>query len=127
MGLGCMRLPVLNNKDADIDLEKAQEIVDFSLANGINYLDTAHGYHGGESQKFLGKALAKHPRDSYYLATKLPIWDVKTQEDVEKIFNLQLEYLNTDYFDFYLLHSLERNNFKKCMDFGAYEDRKSVV
>jgi predicted aldo/keto reductase-like oxidoreductase len=99
-----MRLPVLEGKDAAIDYEKAQEIVDYALANGINYIDTAHGYHGGESQKFLGKALAKHPRDSYYLATKLPMWDVKTQEDVEKIFNLQLKRLDTEYFDFYLLH-----------------------
>lgn len=121
LGLGCMRLPVLDGKDAAIDYEKAQEIVDFSLANGINYLDTAHGYHAGESQKFLGKALAKYPRDSFYLATKLPMWDVHTQEDVEKIFNLQLKYLNTDYFDFYLLHALDKGNFKKSMDFSAYE------
>lgn len=121
LGLGCMRLPVLEGKDATIDYVKAQEMLDFALANGINYLDTAHGYHAGESQKFLGKALAKHPRDSYYLATKLPMWDVHTQEDVEKIFNLQLAYLNTDYFDFYLLHALDKGNFKKSVDFGAYE------
>lgn len=121
LGLGCMRFPVLTGKGEAIDHEKAQEIVDFSLANGINYLDTAHGYHAGESQKFLGKALAKHPRDSYYLATKLPIWDAKTPEDVEKIFKLQLEYLNTDYFDFYLLHALDKGSFEKCIDFGAYE------
>ena len=121
LGLGCMRLPVLKGEDAAIDYDKAQEIVDFALANGINYLDTAHGYHGGESQKFLGKALVKYPRDAYYLATKMPMWDVKTQEDLEKIFELQLKYLNTDYFDFYLLHSLDKGNFEKSVDFGAYE------
>ncbi|MEI6578789.1 MAG: aldo/keto reductase [Eubacteriales bacterium] len=121
LGLGCMRLPVINGDDGAIDYEKAQEIVDYALANGVNYIDTAHGYHSGQSQVFLGKALAKVPRESYFLATKLPMWSVNTKKDVEKIFKLQLNLLNTDYFDFYLLHALYKGNFKKVIDFGAYE------
>ena len=121
LGLGCMRLPVLAGKDAAIDYVKAQEILDHALANGINYIDTAHGYHGGESQVFLGRALAKYPRDAYYLATKLPMWSVNEQADVEKVFKLQLERLNTDYFDFYLLHALDTGNYKKATEYKAYE------
>ncbi len=121
LGLGCMRLPVIDGKDDAIDYEKAQELVDYALAHGINYIDTAHGYHGSQSQVFLGKALSKYPRDSYFLATKLPMWGVDSPEDIEKIFNLQLERLNTDYFDFYLLHALDAGNFKKVVEFGAYE------
>lgn len=120
LGLGCMRLPVIDGKDDAIDYEKAQELVDYALTHGINYIDTAHGYHGSQSQVFLGKALRKYPRDSYFLATKLPMWGVDTPEDIEKIFNLQLKRLNTDYFDFYLLHALDAGNFKKVVEFGAY-------
>ncbi len=121
LGLGCMRLPITGGDDAAIDDEKAQEIVDYALANGINYIDTAHGYHNGQSQVFLGRALSKYPRESYYLATKLPMWSVTVKNDIEEIFNDQLEKLKTDYFDFYMLHALDANNFKKSVEFGAYE------
>lgn len=121
LGLGCMRLPVVDDEDDAIDYEKAQELVDYSLAHGINYIDTAHGYHGGQSQVFLGKALSNYPRESYFLATKLPMWGVNGPKDIEKIFNLQLERLNTGYIDFYLIHSLDAGNFKKAVDFGAYD------
>lgn len=121
LGLGCMRLPKLTpDKDA-IDYEKAQEIVDYALSHGINYVDTAHGYHGGESQIFLGHALKKHDRKSFLLATKLPLWSVEKPEDVERIFNLQLERLQTDYIDFYLLHAVNHDSFKKVVRLGIYE------
>lgn len=121
LGLGCMRLPVIAGDDGAIDYAKAGEIVDCALANGVNYIDTAHGYHSGQSQVFLGKALAKYPRESYCLATKLPMWSVNSAKDIEIIFKEQLEKLNTGYFDFYLLHSLDKGNFKKAVDFGAYD------
>lgn len=121
LGLGCMRLPIIDGNDAAIDYEKAQELVDYAYANGVNYFDTAHGYHGGQSQVFLGKALKKYPRDSYYLATKLPLWNVKSKDDIVKIFERQLELLDTEYVDFYLLHSLDANNYKRSLDFDAYE------
>lgn len=120
LGLGCMRLPVIDGNDAAIDYEKAQQLVDYAYANGVNYFDTAHGYHGGQSQVFLGKALKKYPRDSFYLATKLPLWNVKNKDDIAKIFERQLELLDTEYFDFYLLHSLDVNNYKRSLDFDAY-------
>jgi uncharacterized protein len=120
LGLGCMRLPIINGEDDAIDYEKAAELVDYSLANGINYIDTAHGYHGGQSQVFLGKALSKYPRDSYYLATKMPMWGVDKAGDVEKIFKDQLKKLNTGYIDFYLLHSMNKELFQKAIDYDAY-------
>jgi len=121
LGLGCMRLPKMNPDKEDIDYEKAQEMVDYALANGINYIDTAHMYHDGASEEFVGHALKKHDRSSYFLATKMPIWMAETPADVERIFNLQLNRLQTDYFDFYLFHALSTENFKKCVDFGLYE------
>jgi len=121
LGLGCMRLPVIGGDDSAIDYNKAEEILDYALANGINYVDTAHGYHGGQSQVFLGKALRKYPRDSYILATKLPLWGVSKAEEMEAIFKDQMRKLNTDYFDFYLLHSMDKTLFGKAVQFGAYD------
>jgi len=121
LGLGCMRLPVVGGVDKRIDYEKAQEIVDYAFKNGINYFDTAHGYHGGQSQVFLGEALSRYPRESYYLATKMPMWSVVIKKDLGKIFALQQERLKTDCFDFYLLHSMDKGNYKKAVKFGAYE------
>jgi predicted aldo/keto reductase-like oxidoreductase len=121
LGLGCMRLPKIKPDKDDIDYVKAQEIVDYALSHGINYVDTAHGYHGGQSQIFLGKALKKHDRSSFLLATKLPLWSVEKSEDAEKIFNLQLERLQTDYFDFYLFHAVNNGSFKKSVKLGIYD------
>lgn len=121
LGLGCMRLPKISADKEDIDYEKAQEMVDYALAHGINYFDTAHMYHDGLSEEFVGKALKKHDRASFFLATKMPVWMAETPADVERIFNLQLEKLQTDYFDFYLVHALNTEIFKKCIDFGVYE------
>lgn len=121
LGLGCMRLPKVSPDKDDIDYEKAQEIVDYAYAHGVNYFDTAHMYHGGKSEEFVGHALKKYDRSSFYLATKMPIWMADTPEDVDRIFNLQLQRLQTDYVDFYLCHSLGEGNFKKLRDFKAYE------
>ncbi|MBW7572239.1 aldo/keto reductase [Caproiciproducens faecalis] len=121
LGLGCMRLPKAGPDTEDIDYEKAQEIVDYALSHGINYIDTAHMYHGGKSEEFVGHALKKYDRSSYFLATKMPVWMAETPADVERIFNLQLERLQTDYFDFYLIHSVTKKHFERCKEFGAYE------
>lgn len=98
LGMGNMRLPVSRGR---IDEKRAQEIIDYAMAQGINYYDTAYVYHSGESESFLGKALKKYPRDSYYLATK---FYVMADPDIEKVFEEQLRKLDTDYIDFYLLH-----------------------
>ncbi|MBQ3904789.1 MAG: aldo/keto reductase [Eubacterium sp.] len=125
LGLGNMRLPVKTplKREANpmIDYKKGQELVDFAYENGVNYFDTAYMYHAGKSEKFIGAALKKYPRDSYYLADKLPIFMCPKQSDMEKIFNKQLARCDVDYFDFYLLHSLDGKNWEKCKKFGAVE------
>ena len=119
LGLGCMRFPTL--PDGEIDEAKAQEIVDYAYKNGVNYFDTAYMYHGGKSEVFIGKALKKYDRNSYYLTDKLPIWEANTPDDMEKIFNTQLERCGVDRFDFYLCHSLQKSHFDKIVEFKAFE------
>ena len=106
LGFGCMRLP---EKDGKIDRPLAQEMVEYALAKGINYLDTAYIYHDGESEIFLGQALKNFERSSYLLSDKLPLWLCHEPEDAPGIFAEQLKRLQTDYIDFYLLHSFEGN------------------
>ena len=105
LGFGSMRMPM--DSQGNIIAEKVQEMVDYAMANGINYFDTAYKYHEGNAEKFLGQALAKHPRESFYVADKLPTWLCSTEEDVKKIFEEQLEKTGMEYFDFYLLHSVD--------------------
>lgn len=125
LGLGTMRLPceTVLKREANprIDYVKAQELVDIAYNNGVNYFDTAYMYHVGKSERFIGSALKKYPRDSYFLADKLPIWMCLKPEDMQKIFDKQLERTGIDKFDFYLLHSLDSKNFAKCEKYGAYE------
>ena len=104
LGFGCMRFPT--NADGSIDEKEALAMIDTAYQSGVTYFDTAYPYHGGTSEAVTGKALARYPRDSYYLATKLPIWDVKSIADAERIFHEQLERLQKDYIDFYLMHAL---------------------
>ncbi len=125
LGLGTMRLPVKSKikREANpmIDYEEGQKLVDYAIENGINYFDTAYMYHAGKSEKFIGTALKKYPRDSYYLVDKLPIWLCLKKSDMAKIFNNQLERTGADYFDNYLLHALDGGAFDKCEKYGAYE------
>ncbi len=119
LGFGCMRFPT--NTEGKIDREKAQEMLDKAIAAGVNYIDTAYPYHNGESELFVGEALKKYDRASYYLATKLPVWFVKSVEDVDKYFNEQLEKLQTDYVDFYLLHAMGLSRWKEMVELGVVE------
>lgn len=125
LGLGAMRLPcktpIKREANPLIDYKKGQELVDAAYNNGVNYFDTAYMYHAGKSEKFIGTALKKYPRDSYFLADKLPIWMCPKKADMEKVFRKQLERTGHDYFDFYLLHSLNKENYEKCEKFGAYD------
>lgn len=125
LGLGAMRLPcktpIKREANPLIDYKKGQELVDAAYNNGVNYFDTAYMYHAGKSEKFIGTALKKYPRDSYFLADKLPIWMCPKKADMEKVFRKQLERTDHDYFDFYLLHSLNKENYEKCEKFGAYD------
>ena len=118
LGFGCMRFPTIKKDGKDvIDREKSAAMLDMAIKSGVNYIDTAYPYQNGESELFLGEALKAYPRDSFYLATKLPMWDVKEKDDVKRLFNKQLEKLQTDYIDFYLLHGLNAGSFKTVTDF----------
>lgn len=119
LGFGAMRLPV--NEDSSINYEKAEQLFDYAVANGVNYFDTAFGYHNGKSAEFVGKCLSKYPRESYFVANKMPAWDLKAPEDLERIFQKQLTDLRTDYIDYYLLHSMTPDNWKIFKQMGAYE------
>lgn len=106
LGMGCMRLPFKNGNEAEIDYEAAEKIIDYAYKHGVNYYDTAYIYHGGDSEHFIGQALSKYPRDTYYLVTKMPSFYIKQKGDAERIFAEQLERAGVDYFDFYLCHGV---------------------
>ncbi len=110
LGLGMMRLPVVDGNDAVIDEAAAAEMIDYAYRNGVNYFDTAWGYHNGNSELVAGKCLSKYPRDSFYLATKFPGYDNSNMDKVEEIFEKQLEKCQTSYFDFYLFHNVYEGN-----------------
>ena len=108
LGFGLMRLP---EKDGAVDIERVKTMVDRYMQAGMNYFDTAYVYHGGKSEVAAREALVKrYPRESFMLATKLPAWEIKQESDIERIFNEQCERTGVDYFDFYLLHSIEDGN-----------------
>ncbi|WP_048129344.1 aldo/keto reductase [Methanosarcina lacustris] len=103
LGFGCMRLPI---KEGKIDEERARQQLRYAIDHGVNYIDTAWPYHMGESEPFVGRALADGYRKKVKLATKLPSWTVKSHEDMDRILNSQLERLRTDHIDYYLVHGL---------------------
>jgi predicted aldo/keto reductase-like oxidoreductase len=120
LGFGLMRLP---EKDGVIDHEQLCHMVDKYLESGMNYFDTAYVYHGGKSEVAAREALVKrHPRESFTLADKLPAWEIKKPEDVDRIFNEQLERTGLEFFDFYLLHSIEDgNNYDTYVKYNCFE------
>lgn len=119
LGFGCMRFPT--TKEGKIDEAEAEKMLDYAISKGVNYIDTAYPYHNGESEPFVGKVLKKYPRDSFYLATKLPVWAVNTLEDVDRIFEEQLQRLQTDHIDFYLMHAMNRGSWEKMVSIGCVE------
>lgn len=117
LGFGCMRFPV--KADGSIDEELSEKMLDLAMASGVTYYDTAYPYHNGDSEPFLGRILDKYDRSSYYLATKLPCWQVASMEDAKRIFNEQLERLHKDYIDFYLLHALNKDRWSAMKKLGV--------
>jgi hypothetical protein len=103
-----------------IDEVEATKMIEHAVEKGVTYFDTAYGYHGGKSEVFLGKALRKH-RSKVMIATKLPSWNVQKPEDLERLFNEQLERLGTDHIDCYLIHGLDTNNWAKMKGMGTLE------
>ena len=133
LGMGNMRLPVIEGQpESAIDYAKAQAIIDYAYAHGINYYDTAYRYHGGESENFIGQALKKYPRDTWYLASKFPGHMCehigngvlhftaglagRPDSTVDGVFNEQLRKCQVDYFDFYLLHNVNEKSIAMYLD-----------
>lgn len=118
LGFGCMRFPM---KDGRIDEALSEKMLDIAIKSGVNYLDTAFPYHSGESELFVGRMLSKYNREALYLATKLPMWEIKTLDDAKRIFAEQLDKLKVDYIDFYLLHALNKERWDNAVKLGIIE------
>ncbi len=116
LGFGTMRLPTLNNDLSKIDEEKTAEMVKYSIEHGVNYFDTAWGYHMGQSETVMGRVLSAHPRESFYLATKFPGYDINNMGKVAEIFEKQLKKCQVEYFDFYLVHNVCEANIEYYLD-----------
>lgn len=123
LGMGAMRLPVIDGNDAVIDEEKTAEMVAYTMEQGINYYDTAYGYHSGNSEIVMGKVLKEYPRDKFYLASKFPGYDLANMGKVEEIFEEQLRKCQVEYFDFYLFHNVCEMNVEQYLDekYGIYD------
>jgi predicted aldo/keto reductase-like oxidoreductase len=119
LGFGCMRFPT--QEDGTIDEPLAEKMMDTAFAGGVNYYDTAYVYHDGKSEAFTGRVLNKYDRSSYYLATKLPCWEVQSVADAERLLQEQLDRLDKKHIDFYLLHSLGKDSWKRMVDLGILE------
>lgn len=119
LGFGCMRLPTL--PDGAIDEAEAIGMIRYAIDHGVNYLDTAYGYHGGQSEVLVGKAVQDGYRAKVHIATKLPVWLVESPQDCERLFNEQLERLGVKQVDFYLLHSLNRDYWHRAVQNEALE------
>lgn len=114
LGFGCMRFPTL--EDGKINEAEAEKMLDYAIAHGVTYIDTAYFYHDGASEPFVGRVLEKYDRKSFYLATKMPTWILKDAEDAKRVFQDQLHRLRTDYIDFYLLHTMDRKKWQGVLD-----------
>lgn len=121
LGFGLMRLPLMDDGSKRINYALAERLIERAIAGGVNYFDTAWPYHEGESENFAGAVLSALPRGSYYLADKLPTWDMKDPGDLERVFERQLEKCRVDYFDFYLAHCLNAANYDIMLRLGLYE------
>ena len=123
LGMGAMRLPVIGGDDARIDQQAVDQMVAVAMEQGVNYYDTAWGYHSGNSEIAIGRALSRYPRERYYLATKFPGYDLSNMDQVKSIFEKQLEKCGVDYFDFYLFHNVCEMNIDAYLDpkYGIFD------
>lgn len=120
LGMGCMRFPLIEGTE-DIDIKAVEKMVDFAIKNGVNYFDTAYPYHGGKSEGVIGNCLATYPRESFYLADKLPIWKVDSNASLQVILDEQLDRCKVDYFDYYLCHAMCSERVKTIEQYDIYD------
>ncbi len=123
LGMGCMRLPVCQGEFGKVDRDAVGEMVAYAFEKGVNYFDTAWGYHNGDSEMAMGEVLSKYPRESFYLASKFPGYDLNNMGKVEEIFEKQLEKCKVDHFDFYMFHNVCEANIDAYLDsqYGIYD------
>lgn len=123
LGMGAMRLPVIGGDDAKIDQLAVDRMVDVAMERGINYYDTAWGYHSGSSEIAIGRSLGRYPRERWHLATKFPGYDLSNMSQVKTVFERQLEKCGVDYFDFYLFHNVCEMNIEAYLDpkYGIFD------
>ena len=119
-GMGCMRLPLIDGVDSNIDKAAATAMIDYAMEQGVNYYDVAWGYHGGNSELVVGEALSRYPRESFKLATKFPGYDLGNMGKVAEIFEEQLRKCQVEYFDFYLIHNVCEMNIDAYLDDAKY-------
>ena len=120
LGMGCMRLPLIPETE-EIDVKRTEEMIAFAMNNGITYYDTAYPYHNGKSELVIGEILSKYPRNSFYLASKMPSWQIKTLDDAKRIFAEQLTKCKVEYFDFYLCHAMNLGYHETYKKLGVYD------
>ena len=123
LGFDAMRLPALGDNQSEINVAETKKMVAYAMEHGINYYDTAWGYHDGHSETVIGQVLRSYPRDSYYLATKFPGYDLSNMDKIVEIFEKQLEKCGVDYFDFYLFHNVCEMNIDAYLDpkYGIFD------
>ncbi|NLF00796.1 MAG: aldo/keto reductase, partial [Anaerolineales bacterium] len=127
LGFGAMRLPVIGGEYGKIDEPEATRMVRHAIDQGVNYVDTAYGYHDGNSEHVIGRILQDGYRQKVRLATKLPCWHVKTADDFDRLLNEQLEKLQTDTIDYYLLHSLGKDSWRKVHGLGVLDWAEGAI
>lgn len=119
LGFGCMRLPEV---DGRVDEAAVAKLFDRALELGVNYFDTAYAYHNGQSESVVGRQLVqRHPRNSYFVATKMPYWLCQKTDDFDRLFSHQLERLQTTYLDYYLIHSIDESEWHRLKNLGINE------
>lgn len=127
LGFGAMRLPTVGGDFSKVDEPEAIKMIRYAIDNGVNYVDTAYPYHGGNGEIVVGKALRDGYRERIKLATKMPIWQINSQEDMDRVFGEQLKKLQTDYVDCYLLHALNKNTWFKIKNLNVFDWSERVV
>lgn len=127
LAFGAMRLPIVDSEQSKIDESEAIKMIRHAIDNGVNYVDTAYPYHAGNSERVVGKALLDGYREKVKLATKSPVWMVEKRDDFDTYLNEQLEKLQTDHIDFYLLHGLNRGTWPKIKDLDVIDWAEGAI